>query len=108
MTVYKEKYVVSGRRLQLLTCHHARIPEVDVRINFPLTLEQFLTPSQLRVRRVPDLHPLRLSYFIGVVFALSDDAFQVLLTGQGEELLSMRLDAIAARNLRFRTNAVTD
>lgn len=106
--MYKEKYVVSGRRLQLLTCHHARIPEVDVRINFPLTLEQFLTPSQLRVRRVPDLHPLRLAHDVGIVFPLFDDAFQILLVGQREQLLSVRLDVIAARNLRFRTNAVTD
>src|SRR5215472_13398695 len=59
----------------------------------------FSRPFPLRVGRVPDLHPLHLAHNVGVVFALGHDAFHVLLPGQREELLSVRLDVIAVEHV---------
>ena len=60
------------RFLHALARRHTSVPQIDIRIDLPLTLEQLLAAFTLGVRRVSDLHPLRLAHDVGIVIPLRD------------------------------------
>ena len=65
------------------------------RVNLSLAFEELLPASPLRIFSVADLEPLRRLLEVGSELVFRDDAFEISLAGECEQLFPGSLDVIA-------------